>query len=164
MPLRRTIFTLAAPDGLETSLLPLTGDIDGTWYIKPEGRQFLCSPADEVLQPPSDAKPDEIQIARALDAINTATTLNSRHVRSAWAGLRNFVPDRVPVVGFDPLAESFFWFAGQGGYGIQTAPAMARAGAALIRGKEFPEDIRQRGLTAVGLARDRPGISTLAEH
>jgi len=164
MPLRRTIFTLEAPEGLETSLLPLTGDIDGTWYIKPEGRQFLCSPADEVLQPPSDAKPDEIQIARALDAINTATTLNSRHVRSAWAGLRNFVPDRVPVVGFDPLAESFFWFAGQGGYGIQTAPAMARAGAALIRGDEFPEDIRQRGLTACGLARDRPGISTVAEH
>ena len=164
MPLRRTIFMLAAADGLDTSLLPLTGDIDGTWYIKPEGRQFLCSPADEVLQPPSDAKPDEVQIARALDAINTATTLNSRHVRSAWAGLRNFVPDRVPVVGFDPLAESFFWFAGQGGYGIQTAPAMARAGAALIRGDEFPEDIRQRGLTACGLARDRPGISTLAEH
>jgi D-arginine dehydrogenase len=164
MPLRRTIFILAAADGLDISLLPLTADIDGTWYIKPEGRQFLCSPADEVLQPPSDAKPDEIQIARALDAINTATTLNSRHVRSAWAGLRNFVPDRVPVVGFDPLAENFFWFAGQGGYGIQTAPAMARAGAALIRGDEFPEDIRQRGLTAYGLARDRPGISTLAEH
>jgi len=164
MPLRRTIFMLGAPDGLDTSRLPLTGDIDGTWYIKPEGPQFLCSPADEVLQPPSDAKPDEIQIARALDAINTATSLNSRHVRSAWAGLRNFVPDRVPVVGFDPLAEGFFWFVGQGGYGIQTAPAMARAGAAVIRGEQFPWDIRQRGLTACDLARDRPGISTLAEH
>lgn len=164
MPLRRTIFMLAAPGGVDTSRLPLTGDIDGTWYVKPEGPQLLCSPADEVLQPPSDARPDEIQIARALDVINAATTIGSRHVRSAWAGLRNFVPDRVPVVGFEPLAEGFFWFAGQGGYGIQTAPAMARAGAALIRGEEFPEDIRQRGLTAADLARDRPGITALAEH
>jgi D-arginine dehydrogenase len=70
----------------------------------------------------------------------------------------------VPVVGFEPVAEGFFWFAGQGGYGIQTAPAMARAGAALIRGEEVPEDIRQRGLTAADLARDRPGITALAEH
>ena len=105
-----------------------------------------------------------MQIARALDAINNATTLNSRHVRSAWAGLRNFVPDRVPVVGYDPRADGFFWFAGQGGYGIQTAPALARAGAALIRGDDIPEDIRERGLAASELAPDRIGISIPAEH
>jgi D-arginine dehydrogenase len=164
MPLRRTIFMLAAPGGLDTSALPLTGDIDGTYYIKPEGQQFLCSPADEVLQPPSDARPDEVEIARALDAVNTATTLNARHVRSSWAGLRNFTPDRIPVVGFDPQAQGFFWFAGQGGYGIQTAPAMARTGAALIRGEDVPEDIRSRGLTQSDIAPDRPGIAIPAAH
>lgn len=164
MPLRRTIFMLGAPDGVDTARLPLTGDIDATFYIKPEGPQFLCSPADEVLQPPSDARPDEVEIARALDVINTATTLNSRHVRTSWAGLRNFAPDRVPVVGFDPQAEGFFWFAGQGGYGIQTAPAMARTGASLIRGNGIPEDVAARGLTANAIAPDRPGLSILATH
>jgi D-arginine dehydrogenase len=164
MPLRRTIFMLAAPDGLDTSRLPLAGDIDGTFYVKPEGPQLLCSPADEVLQPPGDARPDELEIARALDAIEAATTLTSRHVRTSWAGLRNFTPDRVPVVGFDPAAEGFFWFAGQGGYGIQTAPAMARTGAALIRGSAIPEDIAIRGVDAAALAPDRPGISILATH
>jgi D-arginine dehydrogenase len=164
MPLRRTIFMLAAPDGMDTSRLPLTGDIDGTYYIKPEGPQFLCSPADEVLQPPSDARPDELEIARALDALDVATTLNARHIRSSWAGLRNFTPDRIPVVGFDPQAEGFFWFAGQGGYGIQTAPAMARTGAALIRGEDVPEDIQARGLNRADIAPDRPGISIPADH
>jgi D-arginine dehydrogenase len=164
MPLRRTIFMLAAPEGLDTSRLPLAGDIDGTFYIKPEGPQLLCSPADEVLQPPSDARPDELEIARALDAIADATTLTTRHIRTAWAGLRNFTPDRVPVVGFDVAAEGFFWFAGQGGYGIQTAPAMARTGASLIRGAGLPEDVAARGVTAAALAPDRPGISILATH
>lgn len=164
MPLRRTIFKLAAPEGLDTSRLPLTGDIDSTYYIKPEGQQFLCSPADETLLDPCDVRPDEMEIARALDAVNSATTLNSRHVRTSWAGLRNFTADRVPVVGFDPQAEGFFWFAGQGGYGIQTAPAMARTGAALIRGEQLPEDIRARGLAAPDLAPDRPGISIPADH
>jgi D-arginine dehydrogenase len=164
MPLRRTIFMLGAPDGLDTSRLPLTGDIDGTFYMKPEGPQLLCSPADEVLQPPSDARPDEVEIARALDAIQEATTLTSRHVRTSWAGLRNFTPDRVPVVGFDPAADGFFWFAGQGGYGIQTAPAMARTGASLIRGADIPEDVAARGVTADAIAPDRPGLSILATH
>lgn len=164
MPLRRTIFMLAAPEGLDTSRLPLTGDIDSTYYIKPEGPQFLCSPADETPQDPCDARPDEMEIARALDAVNAATTLNARHVRSSWAGLRNFTPDRIPVVGFDPQAEGFFWFAGQGGYGIQTAPAMARTGAALIHGNDVPQDIRARGLAAADLAPDRPGISIAAGH
>ena len=88
----------------------------------------------------------------------------ARHVRTSWAGLRNFTPDRVPVVGFDHDAEGFFWFAGQGGYGIQTAPAMARSGAALARGEDFPADIRSRGLRASDLAPDRPNISVPAAH
>lgn len=164
LSLRRSIFMIGAPEGLETSGLPFTGDISGTYYIKPEGRQFLCSPADETPQPPGDARPDELEIARALDAVNLVTTLDARHVRSSWSGLRSFTPDRVPIVGFDLKAEGFFWFAGQGGYGIQTAPSMARTGAAVVRGLDIPGDVRARGLESAALAPDRPGISIPAAH
>ncbi|MGU3436424.1 NAD(P)/FAD-dependent oxidoreductase [Actinomycetes bacterium M1A6_2h] len=156
-PLRRTIFTVAAPEGADSSRWPTVSDIDEAFYIKPEGAQFLCSPADETPTPPSDAKPDELEIARALDEIGEATTLNARHVRTSWAGLRSFVPDRTPVVGFDPDADGFFWCAGQGGYGIQTCAALARVGAALVRGQGVPQDVSARGLRAedLGVARLR---------
>ncbi len=113
--------------------IPLVADVSGTFYIKPEGPQILCSPADEVPSEPCDAKPDEIDIAKAIDVINEATTLDIRHVRSSWAGLRNFVADRSPVAGFDDRLDGFFWFVGQGGYGIQMSPALAQAGASLVR-------------------------------
>ncbi|CCQ17384.1 FAD dependent oxidoreductase [Rhodococcus sp. AW25M09] len=90
--------------------------------------------------------------------------MTARHVRSSWAGLRSFVPDRTPVVGFDSEVEGFFWCAGQGGYGIQTCAALARVGAALVRGQALPEDVADRGLRGVDLSADRPGLSTPAEH
>ena len=154
-PLLRTIFMVDAPSGMDISGLPLTADVEETFYVKPEGAQLLCSPADETLTPPSDAKPDETSIARGLDAINEATVLNARHVRSSWAGLRSFAPDRHPVVGFDAGAEGFFWFAGQGGFGIQTAPAMARLGAALLRGADVAADIVANGVSVEQLAATR---------
>jgi D-arginine dehydrogenase len=162
-PLLRTIFMIGAGD-VPTAGLPLVSDIDDTFYFKPEGHQFLCSPADETPHPPGNAKPDEIQIARALDAINTATTLNARHVRTSWGGLRNFVPDRVPVVGYAQDIEGFFWYAGQGGYGIQIAAALARTGAALFAGHDVPADVATKGLTAGDVSPGRPGMSTPAEH
>lgn len=164
MPLRRTIFMVASPSGADTKDLPIFGDIDQSFYVKPEGEQFLCSPADETPQLPSDAKPDELEIARALDEINAATTLNARSVSSSWAGLRSFVPDRNFVVGFDPEVDGFFWFVGQGGYGIQTAPASARNGAALVRGEGVPDDLVARGLDAAKLAPHRSGMSHAADH
>lgn len=160
-PFRRTIFMVAAPDGLDISSLPMTIDVDETFYFKPEGGQFLCSPGDKVPLPPGDARADEVEIARALDALNAATILNARHVRRSWAGLRSFVPDGVPVVGFDRQAEGFFWLAGQGGYGIQSAPALARCAAALARGTGLPGDVLAKGLTAAALAPDRPGLGPL---
>jgi D-arginine dehydrogenase len=155
MPLRRTVFMVPAPPSLSIAGLPLTADLDGTFYLKPEGTQFLCSPADEVAQPPGDAKPDEMEIARALEAINTATNLDVRHVRSSWAGLRNFVADRNPVVGFDASVEGLFWYAGQGGYGIQTAPALARTGASLLRGGALPHDVSEKNVSAADLSPTR---------
>jgi D-arginine dehydrogenase len=147
--LRRTAFMVDAP---ADALAPMIADIDDAFYVKPEAGRMLCSPADETPQEPSDARPDEIEIARALDVINEVTRLGARHVRSAWAGLRNFVADRNPVVGFDASVEGFFWFAAQGGYGIQTAPALARTGAAMLRGEPIPPDITERGLTPQALS------------
>jgi D-arginine dehydrogenase len=147
-PLRRTAFMVDAPPGVRP---PMVADVDDAFYVKPDAGRLLCSPADETPQEPADARPDELEIARAIDVINEVTTLSIRHVRSAWAGLRTFVADRSPVVGFDRQAPGFFWFAGQGGYGIQTAPALARVGAALLRGQALPEDVAARGLASAAL-------------
>lgn len=150
--LRRSAFMVDAPPGAGA---PMIADVDDAFYLKPDAGKLLCSPADETPQEPGDARPDETEIARAIDVINEVTTLNVRHVLSSWAGLRNFVADRNPVVGFDPAVDGFFWYAGQGGYGIQTAPALSRTGAALVRGEPIPADVAQRGLTPAELAPDR---------
>lgn len=151
-PLRRTAFTVDAPPDVRP---PMITDIDDAFYFKPDAGRLLCSPADETPMEPSDARPDELEIARALEVINEVTTLDVRHVRSSWAGLRTFVADRNPVVGFDPVVDGFFWFAAQGGYGIQIAPALARTGAALLRGEPVPSDVASRGLAADDIAADR---------
>ena len=159
------MFTIGAPTGLDAKSIPLVADVAGTFYLKPEGPQILCSPADEVPSEPCDARPDEIDIAKAIDVINAATTLDIAHVRSSWAGLRNFVADRSPVAGFDDRVDDFFWFAGQGGYGIQISPALARAGASLIRTDQLPGDLVDRGLDAASLGRERlVGLSGLEGH
>jgi D-arginine dehydrogenase len=154
-PMRRTVFMVSPPTGIDAHDVPLTADANGSFYIKPEGVQILCSPADEVPSEPCDAKPEEIDIARAIDVINEATTLDIRSVRSSWAGLRNFVADRSPVVGFDDVVDGFFWFVGQGGYGIQIAPSLAQAGASLIRFGALPKSLIERGLDAEALGRAR---------
>nr|WP_296765856.1 FAD-binding oxidoreductase [Rhodococcus sp. (in: high G+C Gram-positive bacteria)] len=153
--LRRSVFMVGMPEGIDSSGLPTLSDIDESFYLKPEGHQLLCSPADETPTPPSDARPDELEIARAFDAIHETTYLTTRHVRSSWAGLRSFVPDRTPVVGFDPTVDGFFWCAGQGGYGIQTCAALARVGAALVRDAPIPSDVLGRGLDVADLAPGR---------
>ncbi len=151
-PLRRTAFMCAAPDGVDVRTWPLVADVDDNFYFKPEGRQLLCSLADETPSPPCDAQPEEVDVALAIERINAATTLGLRHVRRAWAGLRSFVADRTPVVGMDPDVPGFFWLAGQGGYGIQTAPAMGRATAALVLEGRLPEDLAAVGVTEADLS------------
>jgi D-arginine dehydrogenase len=164
-PLRRTVFTIGPPADIDPRTIPLVADVGGTFYLKPEGPQILCSPADEVPSEPCDAHPEEIDIAKAIDVINAATTLDIRHVRSSWAGLRNFVADRSPVAGFDDNVDGFFWFVGQGGYGIQISPALAQAGAGLVRDGRLPDALTGRGLEAVALGRQRlSGITTLEGH
>ena len=156
-PLRRTAFTVPAPEWFRTMYdLPSVRDVDESFYVKPEGPHFLCSPADETPSDPCDARPEELDIARAIDTINEATLLEIRSVRSQWAGLRTFAVDRNPVLGMDPTVPGFLWVAGQGGFGIQSAPGMAIAAASIVRTGDLPESLRQSGLTIeiVGPARE----------
>ena len=132
VPKRRTAFMVTAPQG--SAAWPLVVDAHQSFYFKPDGPQLLCSPADETPSEPCDAKPEEIDIALAIDRINEMTVLGIRSVRSSWAGLRSFVPDGGMVISFDDQAAGFFWLAGQGGTGIQTAPATAALAADLILG------------------------------
>ncbi len=143
-PLRRTAFMVAGAHHFAG--IPMLVDADEEWYAKPDGAQFLCSPGDETPSPPCDARPEETDIALAIERINRATTLNIRSVRSQWAGLRTFAPDRVPVTGFDPDHEGFFWLVGQGGSGIQTAPAAGRFAAAMALDRQPPPDLIDWGL------------------
>jgi D-arginine dehydrogenase len=141
VPKRRTAFTFDPPPELGTAHWPMVIDVHETLYFKPEAGRLLVSPADETPMDPCDCQPDEIDIALAADRLEQATSLRVRRVTHKWAGLRSFVRDKTPVVGFAPEAEGFLWLAGQGGYGIMTSPAMGRLAAALATGREIPRDI-----------------------
>ncbi|HUF86138.1 MAG TPA: FAD-binding oxidoreductase [Thermohalobaculum sp.] len=155
VPKRRTAFTFEAPEGWDIAGWPATIDIDERFYFRPDAGRILGSPADETPSPPCDAQPEEIDIAVGVDRIERATRLTVRRLASKWAGLRSFVADKTPVLGFAPDAEGFFWLAGQGGYGIQTSPALARAAAALVGTGDLPADLKARGLEKAALAPGR---------
>jgi D-arginine dehydrogenase len=133
-PKRRTMVQLrVGRPGLKD--LPLVDDWRGTFYFKGEGdRSIWLSPHDEVNCEPCDAAPEEMDIALAIDRFQQVVDWPVERVERSWAGLRTFARDRVPVYGFDPGEPGFFWCAGQGGFGIQTAPAAARMAASLITG------------------------------
>jgi D-arginine dehydrogenase len=150
-PFRRTV-AVATSDAIDRGW-PLVGDVGETFYCRPEGTGLLLSPADETPSEPCDARAEVEDVALALDRVNEATTLGLRHVRATWAGLRTFAPDRNPVIGFDPANPGFFWLAGQGGYGMQTAPAVAVLAAALLRGEAPPAALGQFDLGRVSPAR-----------
>ena len=122
-PLRRTI-AIARTEQPVSPAWPLVATVDEGFYFRPEGPNVLISPADETPSEPCDARPDEADVALAIDRVNRVTDLAIRSVVTTWAGLRTFAPDRNPVVGFDPDVAGLFWLAGQGGYGIQTAPGV----------------------------------------
>ncbi len=154
-PRRRTVVLLDPPAGVDIRDWPLTIDADETFYFKPDAGRILLTPADETPTPPCDAQPEEMDIALAIDRFENMTTMSVRRVVHKWAGLRSFAPDRTPVVGFDPGAPGFFWLAGQGGYGMQTSSAMARAAASLVKGEDLPTDIRAQNVSAAALSPTR---------
>src|SRR5690606_19682222 len=145
-PKLRTAALVPVPEALDVTSFPLVIDIAEQFYFKPDARDLLISPADETPVQPCDAQPDEFDIAVAIDRIEQVTTLQIKRVKHRWAGLRTFAPDKTPVVGWDERATGFFWLAGQGGYGIQTAPALSELAAASVLGREVPERILEHGI------------------
>lgn len=146
VPKRRTAITIPAPAGMEVAAWPMVADVAEEWYLKPDAGRILCSPADETPCEPGDAQPEELDVAICVERIQENFDLTIRRIESRWAGLRSFARDKTPVAGFDPRAAGFFWLAGQGGYGIQTAPAMAALAAALIRGEPVPAPLQDAGI------------------
>jgi D-arginine dehydrogenase len=152
VPRRRTAILIDPPAGIDISRWPMVLDADEEFYFKPEAGKLFLSPADETPSPPCDAQPEELDIALCIDRVQRAADLPVRRVGRSWAGLRSFVADRSPVVGYDPRVPDLFWLAGQGGYGIQTAPAMAQLGASLCRGGGVPPALAAHGVMETALS------------
>ena len=145
-PKRRTALRVEVPMGVDCASWPMVVDAEEALYFKPDAGSLLVSPADETPSPPCDVQPDEMDIAIAIDRLESMTTLSVRRPSHKWAGLRTFAPDKTLVAGFEPGRRDFLWLAGQGGYGIQTSPSMGRIAAALVRGDAFPPDLDALGL------------------
>ena len=146
-PKRRTIITFDAPAGTALDDLPFAKTVGDELYFAPESGRLFASPMDEVPSEPTDAQPEEYEVALAAHRMEERTMLEVRNIHSRWAGLRTFTADRHPAVGFAPDADGFFWLAGQGGFGLQTSPALARMTAALIFGDPWPDvDVRPEAL------------------
>jgi D-arginine dehydrogenase len=135
-PMRRSAALLPAPDGYDITHWPLVASASETWYAKPEAGLLMVSPADEDPVEAHDAWADDMVLAEGLDRFEQSMKMTVTRVARSWAGLRTFAPDRTPVVGFSLQAEGFFWLAGQGGYGIQTSPALSQLAADLCLGRE----------------------------
>jgi D-arginine dehydrogenase len=159
-PLRRTAIAFVPPNVAVDDAWPVVIDTQEDWYFKVDAGTVLASLADETPSEPQDAQPEELDIALTVDRIERGTTMKIERLQRSWAGLRSFVADRVPVVGYDREAEGFFWCAAQGGYGIETSFAMGRTSAALAAGGAVPDDIAAQGVREADLSPDRiPGLA-----
>jgi D-arginine dehydrogenase len=159
-PRRRTAFTFDAPAGLDIAAWPMVIGIDESYYFKPDAGQLLGSPANADPVDPHDVQPEELDVATGIFHIEEVSTMRIRRPSHVWAGLRSFVSDGDLVVGHDDAAPGFFWVAAQGGYGIQSAPAVARLAASQLLDKPFPEDltgfgVRKEALSPARLHRER---------
>lgn len=156
-PRRRSAFTFDAEPQADTRRWPVFSGVMEDWYIKPDGGQLLGSPANADPVPPHDVQPEELDIASGIFAIERDTTLRIRRPRRTWAGLRSFSRDGDLVIGFDAAAAGFFWLAGQGGYGIQSAAGASALAADLITGQALADGLRQQGVDAEALSPRRFG-------
>lgn len=149
--LRRSAAVIDAPPGTGVAGWPAVFDIDEQFYLKPEAGRLLISPADEEPVAPCDAYAEDLTIALAVDRIQNALEIDVARVHRSWAGLRTFARDREPVIGYEHAIPGFFWCAGQGGYGIQTSPALAQLAAALAQERQVPDAIAAEGVTALAV-------------
>jgi D-arginine dehydrogenase len=159
VPRRRTAMVVEPPAGMDVSGMPVIEFAGHGPYMKPQGSGIMCSPADETPDEPRDVQPDDMDVAVLVDWVERHSYVTVRKAPRTWAGLRSFVKDAAPVVGFDPQAEGFFWLVGQGGFGIMMAPVLARVTAALATGGTMPADLADRGIVEGDLS---PGRSSLA--
>jgi len=148
IPKKRTVCVAQPEVAIDVSSWPLTIDIDERFYFKPENGNILITPADETPVEPMDAFPDELDVAIGIERFQEAMDVKIKRVVRQWAGLRSFVDDKSPVVGFDSFVPGFFWLAGQGGYGIQMAPALAKIAASLALGGAIPQALIELGVDA----------------
>ncbi|MFN3172336.1 MAG: NAD(P)/FAD-dependent oxidoreductase [Hyphomicrobiales bacterium] len=154
---RRTAIIIDAPDGTDIPALPAVDFAGSDIYLKPDAGKLMASPGDATPTEPQDVQPDEMDIAVLADWLQRETLIPVKRIPHSWAGLRNFVTDEAPVVGFDQKLDGFFWLAGQGGYGIMMAPALAQLTALLCAsGQSSP------GLLAFGLNADELSPKRLA--
>ena len=126
--------------------MPAVDFVAGDAYVKPDAGRLMASPGDQTPIEPQDVQPDEWDVAVLVDWLQRETLVSVSHIARSWAGLRSFVADQAPVVGYDAGAPDFFWLAGQGGYGIMMAPALGRAAAGLIVSGCLPADLLATGL------------------
>lgn len=156
VPKRRSAFIFPPPAGVANSASwPVVIGADESFYFKPEAGMLLGSPANVDPMPPHDVRPEEIDIATGIARIEEATTMTIRRPTRTWAGLRSFTPDGELVGGFDSAVPGFFWLAGQGGYGIQTAAAMGQACSAILLGQPIPGPLAKLGISAERLSPKR---------
>ncbi len=158
-PLRRSAVIFDPPAGRDIAGLPMAIDLDETLYVKPEAGRLMASPCDETPAPLADSRPEEIDIAICLDRVERLFDIPSPRPLAAWSGLRTFAPDREPLCGWDTACPGLFWLAGQGGYGVQTAPALARLAADRILHDDAQSRTEMPGVDPRAIAPDR-----FAEH
>lgn len=152
VPKRRTAAVIDLPDGIDLRRAPALDQLDNDHYLKPDAQRLLISPGDATPSPPCDAQPEDLDVAMVADWLERVTTVQVRRIVNRWAGLRSFVADNAPVCGADPLAQGFYWLAGQGGYGIMMSSSLGRAVCSLITKGELPEDIIALGVGEADLS------------
>lgn len=151
-PRRRTAFTFAVPEGMDATHWPAVIGIDESFYFKPDAGQLLGSPANADLTHPHDVVPEELDVATGIYHIEQMTTFEIRRPSHTWAGLRSFVPDGDMVIGWDNHVPGFFWLAGQGGYGIQSAAGASLLACQLLRGEPLADALVREGVVPRGLS------------
>lgn len=163
VPFRRTAVTFDAPAGSNLHRWPMTFDVAETFYFKPEAGKVMVSPVDMARSEPCDAQADEMEVAIAIDRIETFTTMKVARISHKWGGLRTFAPDHEPVIGPDPADAGFIWLAGQGGNGVMASAASARLAASLAVGQGVPADIAALGVTLDAISPGRDCVLTAEE-
>lgn len=155
VPKRRSAFLFRPSVAQPIRDWPLCGAVDDSWYMKPDAGMLLGSPANADPTEPHDVRPEELDVAIGIQNIEAATMLQIARPTRTWAGLRSFVSDGDLVGGYDAAAPGFFWLTGQGGYGIQTSPAMGEACASIVLRRPLPERLAAQGITREALSPER---------